>query len=334
MKKVLLLLLFSTLLMPVQAQDRDINIGARAINEPTPILSDDIWNRLGRDYFSIDVDVTDLELDAATAISEFDDTATGCAGMIGREATYRIQWERAELSEELPMQFFVASRQDTTLAIREPDGEWLCQDDYQTSQRPLITIESLRAGDYSIWIGAKDTTSDFRTRLYISKGNYTPDFPPEPCCDNLSFSNPAQGNTEATITYYEVDEWLDDDDEVAGIQVSTDIIFRGEGGTTFIIEAIAYDADTDTELTLPAIENDVRFCEDSPYPCDIERIRRDASRRDYSRSSRGGPVIFNIPELDLSGLGEDYYIVVTISSIDRDDTVETGIDVVTIEKSN
>ena len=53
------------LFFPLVAQDDDLNIGGRATNGPSPILSEEIWERFGSDYFSIEIEVTDPSIEVA-----------------------------------------------------------------------------------------------------------------------------------------------------------------------------------------------------------------------------------------------------------------------------
>ena len=41
---------------------------------------------------------------------------------------------------------------DTTLAVRAPNGEWLCNDD-SNGLNPMVSWEHPRSGRYQIWVG-------------------------------------------------------------------------------------------------------------------------------------------------------------------------------------
>ena len=309
---LLVILLF---ISPTFAQDAELSIGMRPSNSPEPVLSEEIWERLETEHFSIPVEVSRLDIDAQVAmrvlapnLPELDQ----CVGNVPAQPTFTIQWDRMALDEVLPMAFYMQGSQNTTMIVREPDGDWHCSDDFGATTHPYVRIDSLRSGAYEIWIGSTSEISGFTGLLYITTGNDTPANAPRPCCDGLIFSNPAQGATEATITYFEVDPLDEADPTESGIALSTDIIFRGDGGTTFTIELRAFDRATGDPIPLSTVQNSANECETSIYPCDVERIRRDTSRRDYG--SRRGPVNFDLETLDYAGLGSDYYIDVVVTA--------------------
>lgn len=333
MRNLGILILLILIILPTSAQSTDLNIGARPRNSPEPVLSAEIWDRLGLDYFTILVEVDKLAVDAMTNMSALAPnlpTLDECVGNVPAQPTYTIQWDRAQLEEVLPMAFYMQGNQDTIMILREPDGDWHCANDFDNTQHPYISIESLRSGAYEIWVGTESDISSFTGSLYITISDDNPSDAPRPCCDGLAFSNPAQSETGATITYFEVDALHEDDLDASGILLSTDIIFRGDGGTSFTVEVLAFDSASHEEIALVPSENPSGECEASVNPCDLERIRRDASRRDYS--SRRGPVNFEIETIDLEGLGEDYYFEVVVTTY-TDDADPKVVDTVRIEST-
>jgi large exoprotein involved in heme utilization and adhesion len=82
------------------------------------------------------------ELDAATLGGD-------CVGWI--DAT-RADVTLNYTAGNFPLIFLAESRADTTLAVRAPDGTWLCNDDFQ-GLNPGIVIQRPASGEYRVWIG-------------------------------------------------------------------------------------------------------------------------------------------------------------------------------------
>ncbi len=49
---------------------------------------------------------------------------------------------------------------DSTIAVRTPNGEWLCNDDANSSLNPMVTISEPRSGRYQIWVGRFGTQGE------------------------------------------------------------------------------------------------------------------------------------------------------------------------------
>ncbi len=63
-----------------------------------------------------------------------------------------------ELAAPMPgLRIFAASERDITLVVQTPDGNYLCNDDFDGTN-PLVTAESFAAGTYRIWIGNYDAS--------------------------------------------------------------------------------------------------------------------------------------------------------------------------------
>jgi len=79
------------------------------------------------------------------------------AAVLGGECVGWIDATRADVtlnyrSGNFPLIFLAESRADTTLAVRAPDGTWLCNDDFQ-GLNPGIVIQRPQSGEYRIWVG-------------------------------------------------------------------------------------------------------------------------------------------------------------------------------------
>lgn len=75
--------------------------------------------------------------------------APGCAGFIYDTPDYVLNYQ-TDGGTTLTLR--VRSDTNTTLAIRDPGGQWLCSDDVE-GYDPLIRIANAAAGQYSIWVG-------------------------------------------------------------------------------------------------------------------------------------------------------------------------------------
>jgi hypothetical protein len=81
------------------------------------------------------------DVDASTVSSD-------CVGRIARRADYSLNYRAGQL----PLIISATSENDTTLAVRAPNGTWFCNDDGQ-DLNPVVRIESPRSGRYQIWVG-------------------------------------------------------------------------------------------------------------------------------------------------------------------------------------
>jgi len=102
-----------------------------------------------------------LNLDPASGAQRFDiSIAMGgdieanslgdeCRGDITDAPGMRLHY--AAGGEEL--RFLVTSTTDTSLIIRTPEGEWLCNDDYGSHWDPYIRLTSPPEGQYDVWTG-------------------------------------------------------------------------------------------------------------------------------------------------------------------------------------
>lgn len=61
----------------------------------------------------------------------------------------------------------VASMDDTTLAVLTPDGEWICNDDFNGSS-PRVTIAGPMPGRYTVWAGTFDDTGGVEAQIVVS----------------------------------------------------------------------------------------------------------------------------------------------------------------------
>lgn len=75
-----------------------------------------------------------------------------CYGYVASNPDYRLDWTAG--SGSLPLIFSVASDTDTTLAIRDPSGNFTCDDDSGDAPlNPMIRYEGPASGSYEVWVG-------------------------------------------------------------------------------------------------------------------------------------------------------------------------------------
>lgn len=72
-----------------------------------------------------------------------------CAGYIAEAPDFRLSYAAGDL----PLFISVISGDDTTLVVRAPGDDWICDDDSGGSLNPLVTISSPLSGQYDIWVG-------------------------------------------------------------------------------------------------------------------------------------------------------------------------------------
>ena len=68
------------------------------------------------------------------------------------------------------MTIFVTSDADTTIAVNNPFGDWLCNDDMDAFN-PGVVIQSPIGGQYDIWVGTFDPGEQPAATLRFSEFN-------------------------------------------------------------------------------------------------------------------------------------------------------------------
>lgn len=77
----------------------------------------------------------------------------GCVGWIAGPPDYRVNWTAG--SGALPLIFSVQSDADTTLAINDAQGNWVCDDDSgNAGLNPSIVFQGAVSGQYDVWVGS------------------------------------------------------------------------------------------------------------------------------------------------------------------------------------
>ncbi len=77
---------------------------------------------------------------------------SACAGYISENPDFDLYWTAG--STGLPLVISADSATDTTLVVRTPNGQWLCEDDGGfNGMNPGMRIDNPQSGLYDIWVG-------------------------------------------------------------------------------------------------------------------------------------------------------------------------------------
>ena len=71
-----------------------------------------------------------------------------CVGMIANPPDVRLNYRAGGF----PLFLSARSNADTTLVINLPNGQWLCNDDFQ-GLNPGVVLQNPPSGQYDIWVG-------------------------------------------------------------------------------------------------------------------------------------------------------------------------------------
>lgn len=82
-----------------------------------------------------------------------DALGSGCAGYISDAPDYELSWTGGS---NYPLSFYVVGGGDTTLVINDPAGNWVCNDDFDSSsaQGAGLVFSDPQTGTYDIWVGS------------------------------------------------------------------------------------------------------------------------------------------------------------------------------------
>ncbi len=88
-----------------------------------------------------------------------------CRGFIAGRPSFTLRYRAGEL----PLFIGVAADADTTLVVKGPNGQWMCDDDSGDDLNPVISWDNPRSGRYQIWVGRFGTEETVPANLYISE---------------------------------------------------------------------------------------------------------------------------------------------------------------------
>ena len=112
--------------------------------------------------FPNDPYVVTIQSGGSTEASTLGDT---CSGFIANSPDVRLNYKAGTL----PLYISATSSDDTTLVVHAPDGQWYCNDDDAGGLNPLVTFETPRSGQYTIWLGTYADSSMHAAQLNISE---------------------------------------------------------------------------------------------------------------------------------------------------------------------
>ncbi|WP_372621009.1 hypothetical protein [Falsiroseomonas sp.] len=95
------------------------------------------------------------------------------AAQLGPECVGWIDPSRADVTltytaGQFPLYISAASQADTTLVVRDPSGQWHCNDD-MTGVDPGLVLQRPASGEYRIWVGTLDRGQPQQATLRISE---------------------------------------------------------------------------------------------------------------------------------------------------------------------
>ena len=88
-----------------------------------------------------------------------------CRGFAAANPDHHIEWAGAGTL----LRIFFVSDGDTTLLVRTPSGQFVCNDDFPGGLNPLVDIANPAAGGYDVWVGTFGSSSVIPGTLYITE---------------------------------------------------------------------------------------------------------------------------------------------------------------------
>lgn len=226
-------LLMVALGMTLSVQGQSIELDEFPAPRESDMMNEASWDRRvlegGTDYITLNILADRLQVSIRESTENSD-----CAGFTSDSAMYEIVWNRRSISEDESLRLFFVSAEDTTLAVRQPNGRWLCNDDSYETIHPTVDITRPRTGSYLIWVGAKTRNSNVDGSLYVTMhGDYTPrvgDYPV--AAGDFMTINPGSGSSDAQIIY------VDSYNTTSGCEISLDLRFTGMTGETIRVRVV------------------------------------------------------------------------------------------------
>jgi len=115
-----------------------------------------------RSGFTPDPHVTTVNAGGPIDVST---VSNGCQGFIAERPSFTLRYRRGDL----PLYVGVVADEDTTLVVKGPNGQWMCDDDSGDNLNPVISWEHPRSGRYQIWVGRFGSADLAPAQLYISE---------------------------------------------------------------------------------------------------------------------------------------------------------------------
>ena len=100
-------------------------------------------------------------------------STTGCVGFVTKAPTYRLTWTGP--SSKLRFFSVTLSDADTTMIVRDPSGNWYCNDDAgDGGWDPMLDVINAGTGQYNIWLGGFTSGGSEAATFYVTELDYTP----------------------------------------------------------------------------------------------------------------------------------------------------------------
>jgi hypothetical protein len=97
-------------------------------------------------------DPHNVQLVAGGPINSGQALGANCPGFIANNPDFDLYWTAGRTG--LPLVISADSQADTTLVVRTPSGQWLCEDDGGHNRlNPGMRIDNPQTGLYDIWVG-------------------------------------------------------------------------------------------------------------------------------------------------------------------------------------
>lgn len=91
-------------------------------------------------------------------------TIEGCFGFVSEAPNLRLFYTPGDV----PLIFQVGAAVDTTLLVRAPDGQWLCDDDTGGDLNPRLALAAPLSGQYDIWVGTYGPAAAAQATLFVT----------------------------------------------------------------------------------------------------------------------------------------------------------------------
>ena len=100
-------------------------------------------------------------------------SASGCVGFVTKAPTFSLNWTGP--SPKLRIFSVTMTGADTTMIVRDPAGNWYCNDDAgDGGWDPMIDIFNAGTGQYDIWLGSDTSGGSDLAMLYVTEMDFTP----------------------------------------------------------------------------------------------------------------------------------------------------------------
>jgi len=100
-------------------------------------------------------------------------TTSGCVGFVTNAPSFSLNWTGP--SAQLRIFSVAVTPVDTTMIVRDPSGNWVCNDNSaDMSLDPMIDIINAGTGQYDIWLGSQTSGESDSATLYVTELDFTP----------------------------------------------------------------------------------------------------------------------------------------------------------------